>query len=84
MADIVSNAFGFDRQPSAEETAERGAQMSLRPLLDRDTNSPMIVVNGPTTSMFPKRTRLSSEGAATRGWSCSRTPDTVPSPSSAT
>jgi esterase FrsA len=46
MADIVSNAFGFDRQPSTEESAERVAEMSLRPLLDQDTNSPMIVVNG--------------------------------------
>jgi esterase FrsA len=46
MADIVGNAFGFDRPPSPDERAERIAGMSLRPLLDQDRNSPMIVVNG--------------------------------------
>jgi esterase FrsA len=58
MADIVSNAFGFDRQPSAVETAERGAEMSLRPLLDQDTNSPMIVVNGADDIHVPQEDTL--------------------------
>ncbi len=58
MADIVSNAFGFDHQPSAEETAERGTEMSLRPLLDQDTNSPMIVVNGADDIHIPQEDTL--------------------------
>ncbi len=58
MADIVGNAFGFDRRPSAEETAERGAEMSLRPLLDQDTNSPMIVVNGADDIHVPQADTL--------------------------
>jgi esterase FrsA len=58
MADIAGNAFGFDRQPSAAETAERGAEMSLRPLLDQDTNSPMIVVNGADDIHVPQQDTL--------------------------
>jgi esterase FrsA len=58
MADIVSNAFGFDRQPSAEETAQRTAGMSLRALLDQDTNSPMIVVNGAEDIHVPQQDTL--------------------------
>jgi esterase FrsA len=58
MADIVSNAFGFDRQPSAEETAERTAGMSLLALLDQDTNSPMIVVNGADDIHVPQADTL--------------------------
>jgi esterase FrsA len=58
MADIVGNAFGFDRRPTAEETAERGAAMSLRPLLDRDTNAPMIVINGAEDIHVPQADTL--------------------------
>jgi esterase FrsA len=58
MADIVGNAFGFDRRPTAEETAERSAEMSLRPLLDQDTNSPMIVVNGADDIHVPQEDTL--------------------------
>ncbi|WP_206061009.1 alpha/beta fold hydrolase [Nonomuraea basaltis] len=46
MADIVGNAAGFDHRPSTRELAERLASMSLRPLLDRDVNAPMLVING--------------------------------------
>jgi esterase FrsA len=62
MADIAGNAFGFDRQPSAEETAEQGARMSLRPLLDQDTNSPMIVVNGADDIHVPQEDTLVFRG----------------------
>lgn len=58
MTDIVSNAFGFDGRPSAQQTAERGAEMSLRPLLDLDTNSPMIVVNGADDIHVPQADTL--------------------------
>ena len=58
MADIVSNAFGFDRRPSAEEIAERRTGMSLRALLDQDTNSPMLVVNGADDIHVPQADTL--------------------------
>ncbi len=58
MADIVSNAFGFDRPPSAEEMAERRAGMALRGLLDQDTNSPMLVVNGAEDIHVPEADTL--------------------------
>jgi esterase FrsA len=58
MADIVGNAFGFDRPPSAEERAERTVGMSLRPLLDQETNSPMIVVNGADDIHVPQEDTL--------------------------
>jgi esterase FrsA len=58
MADIVGNAFGFDRRPSVEEAAERRAQMSLRPLLDEDRNSPMLVVNGADDIHVPREDTL--------------------------
>jgi esterase FrsA len=62
MADIVANAFGFDRQPSAEETAARSVEMSLRGLLDQDTNSPMIVVNGAEDIHVPQQDTLVFRG----------------------
>jgi esterase FrsA len=62
MADIVGNAFGFDRPPNAQERAERTAGMSLRPLLDRETNSPMIVVNGADDIHVPQADTLVFEG----------------------
>jgi esterase FrsA len=58
MADIAGNAFGFDRRPSAEETAERSGEMSLRPLLDQVTNSPMMVVNGADDIHVPQEDTL--------------------------
>jgi esterase FrsA len=58
MADIVGNAFGFDRRPSEEETAQRRAGMSLRPLLDQNANAPMIVVNGADDIHVPQQDTL--------------------------
>ena len=58
MADIVGNAFGFDHSPSDEEMAERRAGMSLRGLLDQDTNSPMLVVNGADDIHVPQADTL--------------------------
>jgi esterase FrsA len=46
MAGIVGNALGFDRPPTPEELTERMAEISLRPLLDQDSNAPMLVING--------------------------------------
>ncbi len=58
MADIVGNAFGFDHSPSPQEMAERRAGMSLRPLLDQDANSPMLVVNGADDIHVPQADTL--------------------------
>ncbi len=58
MADIVSNALGFEQRPSAQEMSERRAGMSLRPLLDQDTNSPTIVVNGADDIHIPQEDTL--------------------------
>lgn len=62
MADIAGNAFGFDRRPSDEERAERGAGMSLRPLLEQSTNSPMLIVNGADDIHIPQEDTLVFEG----------------------
>ena len=58
MADIVGNAFGFDHSPSDAEMAERRAGMSLRGLLDQDTNSPMLVINGADDIHVPQADTL--------------------------
>ncbi|MFE6867885.1 alpha/beta fold hydrolase [Kitasatospora sp. NPDC057692] len=46
MDGIVGNALGFDAMPSGAELARAFASFDLRPLLDRDLNGPMLVVNG--------------------------------------
>ncbi|MGW4725356.1 alpha/beta hydrolase [Streptomyces sp. NPDC004291] len=46
MADIVANALGFDSPPTDAERNGQLESFSLRPLLDRDDNTPMLVVNG--------------------------------------
>ena len=58
MADIVGNAFGFDRKPSDEEIAQRRGEMSLRGLLDQDTNAPMLVINGAEDIHIPQADTL--------------------------
>jgi esterase FrsA len=58
MTDIVANAFGFDHPPTEEQLADHRAQMSLRPLLDQDDNSPMLVVNGADDVHVPKHDTL--------------------------
>ena len=55
----TSSATPSDRAPpSEEEMAERREGMSLRPLLDKDTNSPMIVVNGADDIHVPQQDTL--------------------------
>ena len=46
MRDIFGNALGFDASPSPQELSARLSEFSLRPLLDQDRNSPMLVING--------------------------------------
>ena len=62
MDGIVCNAMGFDAPPSAEELAARRAEFSLRPLLDQDRNSPMLVVNGADDVHVPQHDTLVFEG----------------------
>ncbi|MEV5986408.1 alpha/beta hydrolase [Streptomyces sp. NPDC052051] len=62
MADIVGNAVGFDHQPTPGELADRYASMSLRPLLDQDTNAPMLIVNGADDVHVPRPDTLVFEG----------------------
>lgn len=58
MADIVGNAMGFDDQPTAAELAERMRGLSLRTLLDNDTNAPMLVINGADDVHIPQHDTL--------------------------
>ncbi|QII03647.1 alpha/beta hydrolase (plasmid) [Rhodococcoides fascians A21d2] len=46
MNGIVGNALGFDHEPTEDEAAPVYAEMTLAGLLDRDENSPMLVING--------------------------------------
>jgi esterase FrsA len=62
MADIVGNAFGFDRPPTEDELAAHSEPMSLRRLLDQDTNSPMIIVNGADDIHVPQEDTLVFQG----------------------
>ncbi|MET7610909.1 alpha/beta hydrolase family protein [Streptomyces seoulensis] len=54
MADIVGNAAGFDHSPAPAELSRRLRGMSLRPLLDQDTNAPMLVINGADDIHVPR------------------------------
>ncbi|SEC73480.1 hypothetical protein SAMN05216489_01486 [Streptomyces sp. 3213] len=58
MDGFLGNAMGFDAPSTPEQLVAGRAELSLRPLLDQDRNSPMLVVNGATT-------RWSSRAAAT-------------------
>jgi esterase FrsA len=62
MDGIIGNALGFDRRPSAEELAARFGAFSLRPLLDQDTNTPMLVVNGADDVHVPRHDTVVFEG----------------------
>jgi esterase FrsA len=62
MDGIIGNALGFDHQPTAEEEAAQFDAFSLRPLLDQDTNVPMLVVNGADDVHVPQRDTLVFQG----------------------
>ena len=62
MDGIVGNALGFDQRPSAEELAATFDAFSLRPLLDQDTNTPMLVVNGADDVHVPQHDTVVFEG----------------------
>jgi esterase FrsA len=50
---IIGNLFGFDHQPTQEELDAAVAPHSLRPLLDKDDNVPMLVINGTADALVP-------------------------------
>lgn len=62
MDGIVGNALGFSQRPSAEELAATFGAFSLRPLLDQDTNTPMLVVNGADDVHVPQHDTVVFEG----------------------
>ena len=62
MDGIVGNALGFDQHPSAEELAATFGAFSLRPLLDQDTNTSMLVVNGADDVHVPQHDTVVFEG----------------------
>jgi esterase FrsA len=62
MDGIIGNALGFDQRPSAEELAARFGAFSLRPLLDQDTNTPMLVLNGADDVHVPQHDTVVFQG----------------------
>lgn len=62
MAGIVGNALGYSQQPTPEDLGARLATFSLRPLLDQDRNSPMLVINGADDVHMPQEDTLVFNG----------------------
>lgn len=50
---IIGNLFGFDHQPTQEELDAAVGPHSLRPLLDKDDNATMLVINGTADALVP-------------------------------
>lgn len=46
MIDIFGNAVGLTEKPATDDLIAMMQNYSLRPLLDKDANAPMLVVNG--------------------------------------
>jgi esterase FrsA len=46
MRDVFGNAAGFTAVPSLDQLVEVAGRFPMTDLLDRDTNSPMFVING--------------------------------------
>jgi esterase FrsA len=62
MYDIASNALGFDQRPDLAEGFGRLMAFSLLPLLARDDNCPMLVINGAEDVHVPPANTLIFEG----------------------
>ncbi|MFD9686275.1 alpha/beta fold hydrolase [Kitasatospora sp. NPDC059088] len=58
MDGIVGNALGFDAMPGPTAREDAFAAFDLRPLLDRDANGPMLVVNGADDVHVPQHDTL--------------------------
>nr|WP_296770735.1 alpha/beta fold hydrolase [Rhodococcus sp. (in: high G+C Gram-positive bacteria)] len=62
MDGIIGNALGFDHRPTADELAATFGSFTLRPLLDQDTNTPMLVLNGADDVHVPAHDTMIFEG----------------------
>lgn len=62
MDGILGNAMGFDAPPTPGQLVAGRAEFSLRPLLDQDRNSPMLVVNGADDVHVPQHDTLVFQG----------------------
>lgn len=62
MRGIIGNAMGFDHEPSDADLAAVWPSFDLRPLLDRDDNAPMLVVNGADDVHVPQHDTLVFQG----------------------
>jgi esterase FrsA len=62
MPDIVSNAMGFDHQPTMQEFVSAAAKLSRRALLGRAGNAPMLVINGANDYFVPQADTRVFEG----------------------
>ncbi|MFJ6690503.1 alpha/beta fold hydrolase [Streptomyces sp. NPDC091294] len=62
MDGIIGNALGFDRHPPLEELSTALEAFSLRPLLDQDRQTPMLVINGADDVHVPQADTLVFQG----------------------
>src|ERR1700677_1794500 len=62
MADIVSNAMGFDHQPTMQEFVSAAGKLSRRALLEQTGNAPMLVINGENDYFVPQSDTLVFDG----------------------
>lgn len=62
MSDIVGNALGFDKSPTPAQRDPILRTFSLRDLLDRDANAPMLVINGADDVHVPQADTLVFKG----------------------
>ena len=62
MANIMGNALGFDHPPTAAELDDKMGPFSLRSLLDKDANAPMLVINGADDVHVPQHDTLVFRG----------------------
>ena len=54
MADIVSNAMGFESQPNKLEFVNAAGKLSRRALLEQPDNAPMLIINGENDYFVPQ------------------------------
>lgn len=62
MRGIISNALGFDHEPTDSELSEAIAAFRLGALFDTDVNTPMLIVNGADDVHVPQHDTLVFEG----------------------
>ena len=87
MRDIAGDAFGFSASPSSSEVESAAAPLNRSALLDQDTNSPMLVINGADDVHVPQQDTRIFEGRrdtevhlipGTGHCAMSKLPETIP------